>query len=129
MMTLEETGLYPNSTSNKRRVSTSFIKQSKLKMIEHLVELATYWIDAVEQNLYSLSLVSFYSNINKCTAINYQSGTLTNEEYSIQLRYYVLKGKLAQCNNDIEEAYSWFTNCKSLFESIKSETMSIDVKR
>jgi hypothetical protein len=127
MVTLEETGLHPNNASNKRRVSTSFAKQSKLKMIEHLIELATYWIGVVEQNLYSLSLVWFSSNISKCAASNDRPATLSNDEQNIQLRYYVLKGKLAQCNNNIEEAYSWFGNCKPLFE--ESKTMSIDVKR
>lgn len=129
MTMLEETGLHPSNTNNKRRVSTSFAKQSKLKIIGHLIEQSTYWVGLVEQNLYTLSLVSFYSNISKCTANDDQSHTLTNDDYNIQLRYYVLRGKLAQCNNDIEEAYAWFSNCKSLFKTIKSGNVTIDVHR
>jgi hypothetical protein len=53
------------------------------------------------------------------------------DQCKVQLRYWVLKGKLSQCSEDIEDAYSWYVKCKSLLESsedLLQHTISMNLK-
>ncbi|KAI8639579.1 hypothetical protein BD408DRAFT_371457 [Parasitella parasitica] len=95
------------ANASKKRMSISLAKQAKLKTLNSLIEQSTFWIHLVEQSIFSLSLDRF------CTS---ETFVTAEDEHQIQLRYCVLKGKLSQCSNDIENAYAWYDKCKTLLD-------------
>lgn len=104
------------TTNSKKRVSASLAKQTKLKALDSLIEQSTFWIDLVEQNVFSLSMDRFCSD----------NASVTNQdECHIQARYCVLKGKLSQCSNDIENAYAWYDKCRKLLN--ENTDVEIDI--
>ncbi|GAN06215.1 hypothetical protein MAM1_0115c05695 [Mucor ambiguus] len=111
--TLEEMPLTTPST-HKKRMSTSLAKQAKLKSLDSLIEQAGFWSSLVEQSVYATSMDLFST----------RTDTATDDINHIQLRYCVLKGKLAQCSNDIESAYAWYDKCRQLLA--EKATVEID---
>ncbi|KAG1115147.1 hypothetical protein G6F42_014009 [Rhizopus arrhizus] len=112
--TLEEMPLTTPSTS-KKRMSMSLAKQAKLKSLDSLIEQSAFWINLVEQNIFSASMDLF----------SVHTTALTDDIYRIQLRYCVLKGKLSQCRNDIESAYAWYDRCRQLLT--ENTAVEIDI--
>ncbi|CEP06985.1 hypothetical protein, partial, partial [Parasitella parasitica] len=104
------------ANAGKKRISISLAKQAKLRALDSLVEQSIFWINLVEQSVFSLSMDQF------CTA---HTSITVEDEYRIQLRYCVLKGKLSQCSNDIEDAYAWYDKCKALLDT--QPAIEIDV--
>lgn len=93
----------------------SLAKQAKLRSLDSLIEQAGFWSSLVEQSLYTTSMDLFLT----------RTDTATDDLYRIQLRYCALKGKLAQCSNDIESAYAWYDKCRQLLS--EKPTVEIDV--
>ncbi|KAL9554649.1 hypothetical protein MBANPS3_002732 [Mucor bainieri] len=122
LTTTTTTSSSSSSSHQKKRVSMSLAKQAKLRSLDSLVEQAGFWISLVEQRIYAASMDLFATT----TADNNNDGLL----YRIQLRYCVLKGKLAQCSNDIESAYAWYDKCRQLLAENKDKAatqVEIDV--
>ncbi|KAI9478245.1 MAG: hypothetical protein EXX96DRAFT_570148 [Benjaminiella poitrasii] len=119
---IEETGLHPSNNSNRKKVSTSLAKQTKLQTIKNLIEQSAFWIGLVEQNILSLSMTSLVANISNHASSeeNTREKCISMDDCEIQLRFYSLKGKLAQCKNNIEDAYTWYSKCKSVLERMNN---------
>lgn len=131
MAAAEESGSnQANSNHGKRRVSTSTVKTSKAKVTEDLMAQSQYWISLLERIMFSSSLNEFFFHIRQDESSS--SNKLYFDQCTIQLRYWLLKGKLAQCDDDIERAYSWYVKSKTLLISSASlfqEEISINIKR
>lgn len=114
----------------RRRASTSSHKNSKIKLNEALMAQCRYWISLLESIIFSSSLNVLLSKIHKDNSEEFDMFSLKKVE--MELRYWIVKGKFAQCKNDIENAYSWYIKCKALLQSSTSlspEAISINVKR
>ncbi|KAI7905962.1 uncharacterized protein BX663DRAFT_483630 [Cokeromyces recurvatus] len=121
MSSIEETGLHPSNNSNRKKVSTSLAKQSKLQVIKNLIEYSSFWIGLVEQSILSSSILSSLNNASNYISLDRGVVTqeyISTEDYEVQLRFYSLKAKLAQCRNNVEEAYAWYSECKSVLKQI-----------
>lgn len=118
------------STNSKRRLAPSTIKLARKKEIDSLIEHASFWINLVSQNIFTLSIEKFNSYISDYVSTEFApvSNRSTDEELKVELRYCALKGKLEQCNNNIVDAYSWFEKCQSLLENAHEE-INIDLGR
>lgn len=131
MTTAEEAGAQPViGNHGKRRVSMSLVKISKAKMTENLVAQSRYWISLLERIIFSSTLNENFFHIRQDE--NVDSDQLNLDRCTIQLRYWSLKGKLAQCDNDIENAYSWYIRSKDLLLSSTNlfrKDISINIKR
>ncbi|OBZ89568.1 Histone transcription regulator 3 [Choanephora cucurbitarum] len=115
MIAFEE-NLVQVSSSSRKRVSTSLAKQHKIKALEILSTNAAYWIELLENELVCSMLTSSHYGLSIKEG-EYQQ--LLNDS-TFEVRYWSLKGKMAQCQDDIESAYACFTKCKSLVESMNS---------
>lgn len=99
-------------------------KQSKVKQIESLMETAKLWTNLAERHLFDISSTLFESNKNNPEA----SATLSQDEQKFQLRYYNILGKLAQCQDDIQNASRYYEKCKSILE-LNPSLKEINIKR
>lgn len=114
----------------RRRVSTSLHKNPKAKLNEALLEQCQYWINLLESIIFSSSLNVLFTEI--CQGESEKEDLFSLTKIEMELRYWIIKGKFAQCNNDIEKAYSWYVKCKELLQSsanVTSKPISIDIKR
>lgn len=131
MATAEEAGAQPPvGNHSKRRVSMSSVKISKAKMTESLLAQSRYWISLLERIMFSSTLNEIFLQITQDESND--SDQLNLDRCTIQLRYWSLKGKLAQCDDAIESAYSWYIKSKTLLSSSSSlsrKDISIDIKR
>jgi hypothetical protein len=129
MAIAEESSIHTTVGSHgRRRVSTSLVKSSKLKVIDALVEQCQYWLGLLERIMFTSSLNTFFSDVNG----SQEPVAISLDNYKLQLRYWVLKGKLAQCTDDIENSYSWYTKCQTLLKFSNKELhqgISINLKR
>ncbi|KAI9260891.1 hypothetical protein EDC94DRAFT_610142 [Helicostylum pulchrum] len=130
MATAEEAGAQPPvGNHSKRRVSMSSVKISKAKMTESLLAQSRYWISLLERIMFSSTLNEIFLQITQDESND--SDQLNLDRCTIQLRYWSLKGKLAQCDDAIESAYSWYIKSKTLLSSSSSlprKDISIDIK-
>ena len=126
MIAFEE-NLVQVSSSSRKRVSTSLAKQHKIKALEILSTNAAYWIELLENELVCSMLTSSHYGLSIKEG-EYQQ--LLNDS-TFEVRYWSLKGKMAQCQDDIESAYACFTKCKSLVESMNScnNIVRVDLRR
>lgn len=131
MVTAEEAGAQPVvGNYGKRRVSMSLVKISKAKMTESLLAQSQYWISLLERIMFSSTLNEVFFQITQDESND--SDQLNLDRCTIQLRYWSLKGKLAQCDDDIERAYSWYIKSKTLLSSSTNlfrKDISVDIKR
>ncbi|KAG1031933.1 hypothetical protein G6F25_011708 [Rhizopus arrhizus] len=113
MIATQEAGSHIGfSASYKKKASNMLSKQSKVKQIESLMETAKLWTNLAERHLFDISSTLFESNKNNPEA----SATLSQDEQKFQLRYYNILGKLAQCQDDIQNASRYYEKCKSILE-------------
>ncbi|KAI9264814.1 hypothetical protein BY458DRAFT_513660 [Sporodiniella umbellata] len=87
-------------------------KQSKGKQIESLLEITKFWSNLVEKCLLDLSLDWFDRNA-KAKNIG---KTLSQDEQKLELRFWMIQGKLAQCQDDIQSAISCYEKCADLLK-------------
>lgn len=129
MTVAEESCIHTTSSSHgRKRISTSLTKSSKLKAIESLIEQCQYWINLLERVMFGSYLDIFISELSE----KKMEEPITLGQCKSKLRYLVLKGKLAQCTDDIEGSYSWYTKCRELLEAsnqLFKEPITIDLKR
>lgn len=129
MAIAEESSIHTTTGSHgRRKVSTSLVKSSKLKIVDNLIEQCQYWIGLLERIMFTSSLNNFFSEIN----VSQDSVVVPIDRYKIQLRYWVLKGKLTQCIDDIESSFSWYKKCQDLLKTLHEELqedISINLKR
>lgn len=131
MMPPKETGAHSiANNSSKRRVSMTTVKTSKINTTETLMEQCQYWVDLLERIVFSSSLNSFFFEFRPEESNSLKP--MSFDHCIFQLRYWSLKGKLAQCDNDIGRAYSWYIKIEKLLESSASrfeEKITINIKR
>ncbi|KAI8080754.1 uncharacterized protein B0P05DRAFT_72267 [Gilbertella persicaria] len=128
MSAMEENVLQSPYNNNKRKVSTSLSKQSKIKTLEAITDNTEFWIELFEQQSFSLSLEFFQHELGSILSNDERTAqeTINSQLTGLQLRYWSLKGKMAQCRNDIENAYACFSKCKLLVES-SSKPLKLDL--
>lgn len=125
MIATQEAGSHIGfSASYKKKASNMLSKQSKVKQIESLMETAKLWTNLAERHLFDISSTLFESNKNNPEA----SATLSQDEQKFQLRYYNILGKLAQCQDDIQNASRYYEKCKSILE-LNPSLKEINIKR
>lgn len=129
--TAEDNAINPiMSHHGKRRVSTSSYRNPKAKLNETLMIQCQYWINLLESIIFSTSLKVLFLKIHEDDID--EADLFSLKKVETELRYWIIKGKFAQCNNDIEQAYSWYVKCKHLLQSsadVASKQISIDIKR
>ncbi|KAI7893343.1 uncharacterized protein EV154DRAFT_501727 [Mucor mucedo] len=120
--TAEENAIQPTMNHHgRRRVSTTSHKNSKAKLNEALMTQCQYWINLLESIIFSTSLNVFFKKVHEKSTE--EADLYSLKKIGTELRYWIIKGKFAQCNNDIEKAYSWYVRCKNILKS------SIDVAK
>lgn len=129
MAIAEESHNQATSGSHSRKKTSSLsIKSSKLKAIEGLIEQCQYWINLLERFMFESSLDIFFFGPSESKI----EEPKTLDECKLRSRYLVIKGKFAQCTDDIKGSYSWYNECRELLESSNQyfkEPISIDLKR
>ncbi|CEI91811.1 hypothetical protein RMCBS344292_06089 [Rhizopus microsporus] len=108
------------STSYKKKMSNLLSKQSKVKQIENLMEATKVWVDLLERILFNLSIQWIQSNVK--TETPEENTILSDDEQKVLLRYWLIRGKLAQCQDDIQSAYDFYEKCKRLLKANTSLT-------
>lgn len=70
------------------------------------------WVNLVGQGLVQGSVNAF----GPSSLTDHMDGAVdqTNSKRMILLRYWLLKGKLAQCENDVDVAVGWYKKCERL---------------
>lgn len=114
------------STSYKKKMSNLLSKQSKVKQIENLMEATKVWVDLLERILFNLSIQWIQSNVK--TETPEENTILSDDEQKVLLRYWLIRGKLAQCQDDIQSAYDFYEKCKRLLKANTSLT-TMNIKR
>lgn len=130
-----------NTSGVKKKISTSLAKAQQLKLLANLNEHCTYWMNLLERTMFDVSLENSFPEIRSSSSSNSNDDDLMDtsnvvnddskegtENMAITLRYWILNGKLAQCNDAIEEAHAWYSKCKSVVEAT-TETISVNIKR
>ncbi|KAI8985349.1 hypothetical protein BDB01DRAFT_787727 [Pilobolus umbonatus] len=107
MKSFESSVPQPNA-SNKKRI-TSLSKSFDLKHTDNLMEFCQSWIQLVDNALFDITSRKMKSHINDPTY-----SLFTEEERKAGLRYWFLKGKLAQLQGEIDAAYSWYAMCREV---------------
>lgn len=114
------------STNYKKKMSNLLSKQSKVKQIENLMEATKVWVNLLERTLFSLSTQWIQSNVK--TETPEENTILSDDEQKVLLRYWLIQGKLAQCQDDIQSAYDFYEKCKKLLKANASLT-TMNIKR
>lgn len=128
--TAEENAIQPTMNHHgRRRVSTTSHKNSKAKLNEALMTQCQYWINLLESIIFSTSLNVFFKKVHEKSTE--EADLYSLKKIGTELRYWIIKGKFAQCNNDIEKAYSWYVRCKNILKSSidVAKPISINIKR
>ncbi|KAI8378602.1 hypothetical protein BD560DRAFT_389864 [Blakeslea trispora] len=123
MLAFEENLAQGTATNSRKRVSTSLAKQHKIKALEAYCTNAAYWIDLLENELICSTLSSSHYGLS---TKNEEYKQLLNDA-TFEIRYWSLKGKMAQCQDDIENAYAYFTKCKSLAQSMTNSNTPLKI--
>ncbi|CAO3617860.1 unnamed protein product [Cunninghamella blakesleeana] len=89
--------------STKGKVS----KEKRMKILQKEYQYYILWIEYLERFYIINSILSFDPS---------SSNSVPHEQKIIILRYWLLKGKLAQCNDNIDGAYDWYRKCESLLD-------------
>lgn len=132
MATANDKTIYSTANSRKK-ITTSLSKASQLKLLSSLNDQCTYWMKLLERLMFSFSLQDLFTEIQLFQRGNNEgmdtgkTKEMVMDQCYVKLRYWILKGKLAQCNDNIEEAYAWYDKCKSVLEAYNN--ISIDIKR
>ncbi|KAI8096895.1 uncharacterized protein BX664DRAFT_68541 [Halteromyces radiatus] len=98
------------SLSSKQRMLT----EKHAKMTKHHKELCNLWMTIVDRTLIKDSMDSFEPSF--LTQTKSKDMMMTNNRKKLLSRYWWLKGKLAQCDNNVVDAIQWYQKCELLFE-------------
>ena len=44
------------------------------------------------------------------------------------LRYWFIRGKMAQCKNEVDKAFEWYTRCEKILDQQLPKDTAIDLK-
>ncbi|KAF7726581.1 Histone transcription regulator 3 [Apophysomyces ossiformis] len=106
----------PHTSSKKR--STSQSKQLKEPdLIAADIELCQSWIALFERVMAYRAIDEF-----KTASVDAkQDKAEIQRNKHMLLRYWHLRGKMAQCNEDIQDAYEWYTRCEQALKETEEE--------
>ncbi|KAI8366707.1 uncharacterized protein BYT42DRAFT_587609 [Radiomyces spectabilis] len=107
------------ATESTKRRSTASAKQSEAS-IKQLSDLCQAWIGLFERCVMkeAMDIAVTYVDIQQLDRVDWIDKELL-------LRYWFVKGKMAQCDEDVEAAFSWYESCETLFSTPEMQNISI----
>ncbi|CAO3660434.1 unnamed protein product [Rhizopus stolonifer] len=113
MVITQESGPHSSfSASYKKKPFNLLSKQNKAKQIESLAETTRYWSDLAEKTLLDLSLNWF--NIHVSQERHEGIPVLSEDEQILELRFWAIQGKLAQCQDNSQNASTCYQKCQDI---------------
>ncbi|KAI8333838.1 hypothetical protein BC941DRAFT_106385 [Chlamydoabsidia padenii] len=115
----EQTSLNGPMLSSKQRSLVD--KQNKL--IKHYREGCSMWIDLVDQVFVQGAIDSFGPSSLTNGDIKMDQAIINKKK--LLLRFWLLKGKMAQCENDVDTAVAWYKKCERLFVNMDNGELEL----
>ena len=107
------------TTTSKRKSATA--KQSLETRIREYTRLCNSWIGIFER----LVMENLLDSLSLTSTMDDDNSTLSNDHEEIMLRYWFLKGKLGQCEEDVEQACNWYQRCKEFLSNDSTQSSTI----
>ncbi|KAI7879176.1 hypothetical protein K492DRAFT_208427 [Lichtheimia hyalospora FSU 10163] len=107
------------ATTSKRKSATA--KQSLETPIREYTRLCNSWIGIFER----LVMENLLDALSLASTMDGDNNTLSNDHEEIMLRYWFLKGKLGQCEEDVEQACNWYQRCKEFLSNNSTQSSTI----
>ena len=111
------------SSSSSTRKKSNAVKQAEKAGVQKFIEISDAWVGILERSMLRQISGLFLS----CT----QFKELDNEKPEageIMLRYWFIRGKMAQCKNEVDKAFEWYTRCEKILDQQLSKDTAIDLK-
>lgn len=108
----------PSTSSTNLSTKSRLASDKRKKIMQRESQLCMVWIGYLER-LYIMNMILSFNP--------YSSVSIPESQKNFLLRYWSLKGKIAQCNNNIEDAYEWYKKCDSLLDSDDMNLIEINL--
>lgn len=108
------------SLSSKQRS----LMERQNKVIKQNQERCNFWVDLIGNSF-------IYDTMNSFGPCILADGDNTSEsdqwikKKKLLLRYWLLKGKLALCENDVDKAGNWYKKCERLFKNTNNGNLDM----
>lgn len=110
---------FVEATTSKRKSATA--KQSLETPIREYTRLCNSWIGIFER----LVMENLLDSLSLASNLENDINTLSDNHEEIMLRYWFLKGKLGQCEEDVEQACNWYQRCKEFLSNDSTRSSAI----
>ncbi|KAI9274845.1 hypothetical protein BDA99DRAFT_498736 [Phascolomyces articulosus] len=123
LINMIHTSLENYSSSSSTRKKSNAVKQTEKAAIRKSIELSDAWIEILER-----SILRHLSGFYLSKPPPHQDNNEQLEADKILLRYWFIRGKMAQCKDELDMAFEWYTRCeKVLDEKVPKDTV-IDLR-
>lgn len=114
---------FVEATTSKRKSATA--KQSLETPIREYTRLCNAWIGIFER----LVMENLLDSLSLASTLDDDISSLSQDHEEIMLRYWFLKGKLGQCEEDVEQACNWYQRCKEFLSRDSTQSSTIHLNR
>ncbi|KAI8145939.1 hypothetical protein BJV82DRAFT_29849 [Fennellomyces sp. T-0311] len=105
------------------RKKPSAAKQAEKVAIRHFTNICNAWIGILERTMMK-ELTNFFLTNSVLIADDAQALSANKTV----LRYWFIRGKMAQCNDEVEKAFDWYKRCEDILRSKLPDDISLDLR-
>ncbi|KAG2223646.1 hypothetical protein INT45_010005 [Circinella minor] len=111
------------SSSSSTRKKSNAVKHAEKAAVQKFIGVSDAWVGILERSMLRQISGLFLSSTQFEELDNEQANT-----GEIMLRYWFIRGKVAQCKNEVDKAFEWYTRCEKILDQQLAKNITIDLK-